>query len=66
MVMLLAAYLKTLKKVDYLQNSKQKIEVQIYFNIKFLSNLILSESVCFAKTFCFIVFSLMKLNKHRF
>ena len=27
--MLLAVYLKTFKKVDYLQNSKQKIEVQI-------------------------------------
>ena len=33
----------------------------IYYNIAFLSNFILNEPVCFAKTFCFI-----KLNKHSF
>ena len=47
--------------VDHLQNSKQKIDIQICFNIKFLSNFILKEFVCFAKTSRFI-----KLNKHGF
>ena len=31
--------------VDHLQNSQQKIEAQIYFNITFLTNFILNESV---------------------
>ena len=44
------------KEITY--NSKQKIEVyvHIFFNITFLSNFILNESVCFVKTFRFIVF----------
>ena len=37
-----------------MQNSKQKVDLQIYFNIAFLSNFILIEPVCYAKTFCFI------------
>ena len=37
-----------------MENSKQKTDLQIYFNIAFLSNFILNEPVCYAKTFCFI------------
>ena len=34
-----------------MQNSKQKVDLQIYFNIAFLSNFILNEPVCYAKLF---------------
>ena len=46
-----------------MQNSKQKIDLQIYFNIAFLSNFILNEPVCYAKTFCFIKLTIL-LNQH--
>ena len=47
-----AVYLKTLEKLSRSPPKDQtEVDIQIYFNIKFLSNFVLKESVCYAKTF---------------